>query len=104
MKKIIKDFLLPIVFKAIKKIKVNKYGWRGNYQTWEDTQNDASGYDSDVILEKVKDAILKVKNGEVVYERDSVVFDKIQYSWSLLSVMDDFFFEGFILQRTSYDR
>lgn len=43
------------------------------------------GYDSTTILNKVKDALLKVKNGEAVYERDSVIFDEIEYSWPLLA-------------------
>jgi putative methyltransferase (TIGR04325 family) len=33
----------------------------------------------------VRDALLKVKAGEAVYERDSVLFDTIQYSWPLLA-------------------
>jgi putative methyltransferase (TIGR04325 family) len=36
-------------------------------------------------LERLKDAYLKVKSGEAVYQRDSFIFDKIQYSWPLLS-------------------
>ena len=27
----------------------------------------------------------KVKNGETVYERDSVIFDQIEYSWPVLT-------------------
>lgn len=30
-------------------------------------------------------ATLKVKRGEAVYERDSVLFDKIQYSWPVIA-------------------
>jgi putative methyltransferase (TIGR04325 family) len=33
----------------------------------------------------VKNSTLKVKNGEAVYERDSFIFDKIQYNWPLLA-------------------
>ena len=43
------------------------------------------GYDESNILEKVKAASLKVKNKEVAYERDGVVFDEIQYSWPVLA-------------------
>jgi putative methyltransferase (TIGR04325 family) len=32
-------------------------------------------------VNKVKNALLKVKSGEAAYERDSVVFDRIQYEW-----------------------
>lgn len=63
----------------------SEYGFFGNYKTWEDAQKKSIGYDSELILEKVKKAILKVKNGQAIYERDSVLFDKIQYSWPLLA-------------------
>jgi putative methyltransferase (TIGR04325 family) len=45
----------------------------------------STGYDSEIILEKTRDALLKVKNGEAAYERDSVLFDEIQYAWPLLT-------------------
>lgn len=43
------------------------------------------GYDSHKILDKCKRATLEVVNGNAVYERDSVLFDAIQYSWGLLA-------------------
>jgi len=45
----------------------------------------STGYDNDMILEKTRLALLKVKNGEAAYERDSVVFEDIQYAWPLLA-------------------
>jgi putative methyltransferase (TIGR04325 family) len=62
-----------------------KAGFFGNYRTWDEARRASGGYDSDVILNKVKDALLKVKTGEAVYERDSVLFEKIEYSWPLLA-------------------
>jgi putative methyltransferase (TIGR04325 family) len=73
----------------IQKLKIklfgSPWGWKGNYASWEQAKMHATGYDSDVILTKVKDALLKVKSGEAAYERDSVLFDAIEYSWPLLS-------------------
>jgi putative methyltransferase (TIGR04325 family) len=57
----------------------------GNYASWKEATAHSTGYDAEVILERAKDALLKVKNGEAVYERDSVLFDEIQYSWPLLA-------------------
>jgi putative methyltransferase (TIGR04325 family) len=62
-----------------------KASFSGNYGTWDEARKASGGYDSAVILNKVKDALLKVKNNEAVYERDSVLFDSIQYSWPLLA-------------------
>jgi putative methyltransferase (TIGR04325 family) len=36
-------------------------------------------------LDKCKNSLLQVKNGAAIYERDSVIFDQIQYSWGLLA-------------------
>jgi putative methyltransferase (TIGR04325 family) len=40
-----------------------------------------------LILEKVCDATRRVKRGEAVFERDSVVFFKADYSWPLLAIL-----------------
>lgn len=61
------------------------YGWRGNYDSWDVAKHKCSGYDSHIILEKVKESALKVKNGQVAFERDSVIFAEVQYSFPLLS-------------------
>ncbi len=80
----IKDFLPPI---AVRLLTGLLYGWSGNYSTWQEAQKKCPGYNSDIIFNKVKNALLKVKNGEAVFERDSVLFDKVQYSFPLLSAL-----------------
>lgn len=74
-------------FKNKVKKKNKKYGFLGPYQSWQEASKNSSGYDTSIILEKVKNALLKVKNGEAVYERDSCIFDKIEYSWPLTSAL-----------------
>jgi putative methyltransferase (TIGR04325 family) len=59
----------------------------GNVSTWEGAVTLCTGYDAEVILEKALGATLKVKFGEVAYERDSVLFDKIQYSWPVTAAL-----------------
>jgi len=83
IKSTIKKLVPPILIELLKK--PDKYGYFGDYKIWQDAVDGAVGYDSNVILEKVKNAVLKVKNGEAVYERDSVLFDKVQYCWPLLA-------------------
>jgi len=85
MKQFIKSLIPPILFNLLNRYRNRKYGWHGDYETWEEVQNISTGYESDEILQKVKNSLLKVKNGNDVYERDSVLFDKIQYSWPILS-------------------
>lgn len=64
---------------------VKHTGYIGNYSDWDHAQRDSTGYDSSVILARVRDALIRVKNGTAAYERDSVLFDEIQYSWPLLT-------------------
>lgn len=64
---------------------ISEYGWFGDYSSWEEVKLISDGYDANIIIDKVQDAIIKVKNGEAVYERDSVLFGKVEYSWPLLT-------------------
>ncbi|UCG28694.1 MAG: methyltransferase, TIGR04325 family [Bacteroidales bacterium] len=63
------------------------YGWKGNYISWEEAERDSDGYGSDSILQKVKEATEKVRDGTAAYERDSVLFDEIQYSYPFLATL-----------------
>jgi len=76
---------VPPVLKDVYKTNFSKYGWKGNYDSWYDAEKNSEGYDSDEIITKVKNSLLKVKNGDAKYERDSVLFDKIQYSPIILA-------------------
>lgn len=79
---IIKNWVPPIFLKYSKSfIKNNTY--EGPFASWEEAMQRSSGYDDEKILGKVLEATLKVKCGEAVFERDSVLFDEIQYAWPL---------------------
>jgi len=85
----IKRFIPPIIPDIIRGLNKSDFGmnsgWFGNYATWDEAKAECNGYDHKLILDKVIESLLKVRNGEAIYERDSVLFDKIQYSWPLLS-------------------
>lgn len=90
LKQILKDLLPPFLLKFyhfIKSKQEDLIRFEGFYPSWEEALKDSGGYDSDLILSKTKNALLKVKNGKAVYERDSVLFDKIEYSFPVLSVL-----------------
>ncbi|MBI3583560.1 MAG: methyltransferase, TIGR04325 family [Nitrospinae bacterium] len=75
----------PIITDIYQCLFIPKYGWHGDYKTFEEAKKHSTGYDKAEILECVKDSILKVKYGKAVHERDSVLFNEIHYSWPLLS-------------------
>jgi putative methyltransferase (TIGR04325 family) len=54
--------------------------------SWEDAYKEtAKGYSAENILIKCRDSLLKVKNGEYPYERDSVLFTEKELFYPLLS-------------------
>ncbi|NDY83474.1 methyltransferase, TIGR04325 family [Orrella sp. NBD-18] len=59
--------------------------FNGEYFKWEDALQNCIGYNSSDILEKVISSTKLVASGAAVYERDSVLFDHIEYSWPLLA-------------------
>jgi len=79
------NWLPPAIVRHIRRRRNSGISFEGEYATWQDATENCSGYNSGEILEKVLEATLKVKNGEAVYERDSVLFDHIEYSWPVLS-------------------
>lgn len=79
--------IISSIKRVVRKIVPSRYGWRGDYINWHDANSQCLGYDQSNIVEKVLDATLKVKNGEAVYERDSVLFNRVEYSWPLLSTL-----------------
>lgn len=86
----IKSRLKNYIFRAKKNRNIttkvsNSEMWFGDFLNWEDAAKNCTGYNEDLILDKCKNSLLKIKNNEAVYERDSVIFDEIQYSWGLLA-------------------
>ena len=78
----------PILLSLIRRTRkqnVTQEVWTGDFASWNEVEIMCTGYDNIEILEKCKSALFKVKNGEAVYERDSMLFDKKQYSWGLLA-------------------
>jgi len=78
------SFIPPIVWDLYQRY-VKNNGFFGDYTCWSDACEASTGYDTALILERVKESLLKVRDGEAVFERDSVLFDTVEYSWPLLS-------------------
>jgi putative methyltransferase (TIGR04325 family) len=83
--KIIKTLIPPIFYILFRKPKHSGITYSGDFDNWDEAQSFSTGYDSPVILSKVKEATLMVKSGKAEYERDSVLFDKIEYSLPIIS-------------------
>ena len=89
LKTITKDWLPPKL-----KVHLQNWFWRndkitfdGPFASWQEAEAKSSGYQDKKILEKVLSATLAVKRKEAVFERDSVLFDEIQYSWPITAAL-----------------
>lgn len=60
---------------------------RGDYPDWPSAIAAAKGYDAANILEIQRAAMRKVRDGKAVYERDSVIFDEIEYFFPTLAAL-----------------
>ncbi len=64
-----------------------KYGWKGNYTSFEEAQKNCTGYDESHILNRIIDTTNQVRKGEAVYERDGIIYDDVAINYHLLSTL-----------------
>lgn len=81
----LRDWLPPAIVRRVRQFRGMGNRFEGDYSSWDEANAHCSGYDAGEILDKILAATLKVKCGEAVYERDSVVFDQIEYFWPVTS-------------------
>lgn len=58
--------------------------YRGNFSSFAEAEKFCEGYDSDVILEKVKQGTMAVVNGKAAFERDSFLFYEKEINYNLM--------------------
>lgn len=87
VRKIAKILVPPIIISALKRISAKQQVTFVIHESWEDAERASEGYDSDSVIEKVRQSAKLVFEGDAVYERDSVVFDEIEYSYPLLAAL-----------------
>ncbi|MCW5798243.1 MAG: methyltransferase, TIGR04325 family [Nitrospira sp.] len=85
MKRVIKPWIPPAILNAYRSFCSDDIRFQGQFATWESARAASSGYDDEAIFRKSRAAALKVKKGEAAYERDSVLFDHVEFSYPLLS-------------------
>lgn len=85
MKFVAKKWLPPALISHIKPLLRQGIYYSGNYPDWATASAHASGYDAAMILERVRQATAKIIAGGAKYERDSVLFEKVQHSFPVLA-------------------
>ena len=90
LKNVAKWLLPPIVLLPFRRAfrKGAAPSWHhGDYPDWPSAAAAAKGYDAANILEIQRAAMRKVRDGEAVYERDSVIFDEVEYFFPTLAAL-----------------
>lgn len=85
LKALARDCLPQALIRWIRHVRGGGIRFEGEFATWEEANACCTGYDVKEILSKVLAATLKVKHGEAAFERDSVLFDEIEYAWPVLA-------------------
>jgi putative methyltransferase (TIGR04325 family) len=80
-----KNWLPPAIIQMLQHFRSGGVRFEGVYSSWEEASAECSGYNAENILAKVLAATLKVKRGDSVFERDSVLFDEIEYDWPVIA-------------------
>jgi len=81
----LREWTPPRIAEAVRNSSRARITFEGPVPSWEEARIASGGYDDASILDKVRDATLKVKHGEAAYERDSVIFPAVAYTWPLLA-------------------
>jgi putative methyltransferase (TIGR04325 family) len=87
LKRFARNWLPPGLISIYRFLFTDGIRFVGHYASWRAASDASTGYDTDTILARVSAASAKVKSGEAVYERDSVLFDKVEHSFPLLAVL-----------------
>ena len=61
--------------------------WKGKYSSWDEAISQCTGYGANDVIEKTRAALRKVRDVEAAYERDTILYDNIIYSWPLLATL-----------------
>jgi len=87
IKSLLTSFIPPVLLSSLRTITGRSSKWTGDFISWEDALAASSGYDGETIFNKVYSAARAVRDGEALWERDSICFYHEEYNWQLLSCL-----------------
>ena len=77
----------PIIWGALQALKgrSRQNYFSGDYRFWADAVRESGGYSADGILAATREAMRKIRDGEAVFERDSVLLKQAEPPFPLIS-------------------
>ena len=85
MRQFLKQLVPPLAKRMLKYD--FRYGWHGNYASWEEASKQTTGYNADTIIDRVRTSALKVKNGQAAYERDAITYEQAPVYYPVLAAL-----------------
>ena len=87
----IRPWVPPVLWDGLSRLagtpRNRRIQYSGDFPDWDSAARASGGYGTDVILEKATRAMSAVRSGKAVYERDTVLFDRIEHSYPLLAAL-----------------
>jgi putative methyltransferase (TIGR04325 family) len=85
VKKSVLLWVPPVIIRVIKPVIFGRVRFVGPFESWHEAQSNSQGYDEKSILEKVSKSTSSVHEGIGFFERDSVVFNRLELSELLVA-------------------
>ena len=87
LQKIIKKITPPIFIEIVKGIffsKKSKYGFHGNYTCWEEVSKQVTGWETDIIFDKINQSTNQLEKKDGFFERDGEIISSTNQNFPLI--------------------
>jgi putative methyltransferase (TIGR04325 family) len=87
LQKIIKKITPPIFIEIVKGIffsKKSKYGFHGNYTCWEEVSKQVTGWETDIIFDKINQSTNQLEKKDGSFERDGEIISSTNQNFPLI--------------------
>jgi putative methyltransferase (TIGR04325 family) len=86
VRRMLRSLTPPLAWGMARKVlKPHPITFRHGYPSWQAACDASKGYDAPAIMNRVREAAGRVRDGLAACERDGCTFDHIEYSWPLLA-------------------
>lgn len=90
LKSLCRDCVPPLIWRALRTLRrapQKVLTFSGPYSDWQSACAASTGYDTNAIFARVLEAATQVRDGQALWERDSVCFFHEEYNYHLLSAL-----------------
>ena len=92
LKKLLKKLLSKNIFNFFYKVKIlffkKRLNLKGNYKNYYEALKHSNGYQESLILNKVRNAIIRILEGEDVWERDGSIFPNPKPRQEIIKIIE----------------